>query len=72
MITSLLILGGAIVAASLYFLVMSIAHAPEGYEDEAGFHFEENKEIVRKRPAAARPKRVRLPVRAGDVHQPAA
>lgn len=38
MITILAIIGGVIALASIYLVVTSLAHAPEGYEDENGFH----------------------------------
>ncbi len=70
MITILLILCGAIAMTSLYVLATSITHAPEGFEDEAGFHFGSKVEVGRKPRTVRKSHRVRASIGAVDLHQP--
>ena len=72
MSTLLIILCGAIVMTSVYCLWSGLSHAPEGFEDESGFHFVGKVKQTPKRRAAARVRRVHAPVTAVDLHQPAA
>ncbi|MCX6954381.1 MAG: hypothetical protein NTV51_19695 [Verrucomicrobia bacterium] len=67
MITILLIVSGVIVLASVYFVLASIAHAPEGFEDHTGFHLKTD-EVPAEVAAVQPPRRnTRSPHRAGHV-----
>jgi len=68
MIPILLIVGGVIVLASVYFVMASISHAPEGFEDDNGFHLKESDSPIAQVAVVEAPRRpTRSPSRSDHV-----
>jgi hypothetical protein len=63
MIIILLFIVGVIFTLAGGVLLLNLAHAPEGYEDAAGFHLGHEPGLSPKRPLIARSPKVRGPAR---------
>jgi hypothetical protein len=74
MITILLIILGAILVPAFAVLLSNTVHAPEGYEDVAGFHLAKEPSVSRARRRASKSKSrsARAMAHAIDLHVPAA
>jgi len=72
MSTLLIILSGAIVMTAVYCLWSGVSQAPEGFEDEAGFHFAATAKKASRRRHATHRRTIHSPVAAIDLHQPVA
>ncbi|MBL9214554.1 MAG: hypothetical protein JNG83_03665 [Opitutaceae bacterium] len=55
MITLLLTLAGVLILAGFCVFVIAVAQAPEGYEDELGFHYVRPKRAVKRAATSRRP-----------------
>jgi len=72
MITTLLIILGAILVLALAVLVSNTMHAPEGYEDASGFHLAKETSATPVRRRALKKRNERAIVHGIDLHVPAA
>ena len=72
MITILLIVIGAILVSAIGALLINLKHAPEGYEDAAGFHVGQEPGLAPKRRSRSKMRRTRsAPAVPADLHLPA-
>jgi hypothetical protein len=72
MISILLIIAGVIFLAGVVVFVVSLMKAPEGYEDEAGFHTIRSARSLRRTRAASSVDVGSEHAHAVNLHQPAA
>ena len=72
MITILLLVVGIIFILAGSALLLNIAHAPEGYEDVAGFHLGKESVPLPKYSIVPKARKVRLSPRGTKQHLPAA
>ena len=72
MIAASFILIALLAIASIWAFAVSIAHAAEGFEDEAGFHFAPTATVRRRARVLPRSRRFSSSVGAVDLHQPVA
>lgn len=71
MITILLLIVGVIFVLAGGVLLINIAHAPEGYEDESGFHFGKEPGILTGHSVVSKARKVRSTPRAISQQLPA-
>ena len=72
MITILLFVFALVFIPAVSVLVLSVVRAPEGYEDESGFHSGKIPVLARTYRKASKKKKTKASVLLADVHIPAA